>query len=409
MPFEPQAPFKPTLQAPLLATLLAFLAIGCASPGPPRPPSLKLPQPVTDLSAHRIGNQVLLQWTTPSKTTDNLPIKGTLTARICRVPSPAAATPAPQPSAAPCTPGITFAVHPGPSSALENLPPNLTSDPVTLLDYRVEILNSASHAAGLSNSAFAPSGAAPPPVASLRATPTATGVVLQWAPPTSPTSTPSLPDSVELDRTDQTLAVSRQLRSQTTSNPAQPVQLAGKESTEVHLRAKPANPESPAATEPSGTVDATARFGDIYRYTAQRVRTVTLSGHTLDLRSTLSEPVVIAFHDTFPPATPTGLYAVLGQAENTTTAPASAPALAIDLSWQPNTEPDLAGYLVYRRQLPSGSRTSLTSTPIPGPAYRDSTATPGQPYAYSITAIDTSGNESKPSPEVKQTVPSGAP
>src|SRR5215471_8760286 len=84
MSSQPKAPFEPHLQAPLLAIFLASLAIGCASPGPPRPPSLKLPEAVTDLSAQRVGNQVLLQWTTPAKSTDNLAIKETLSARVCR-------------------------------------------------------------------------------------------------------------------------------------------------------------------------------------------------------------------------------------------------------------------------------------------------------------------------------------
>ena len=334
----PKAPFEPTLQAPLLATLLASLAIGCATPGPPRPPSLRLPEAVTDLSARRVGNQILLAWTTPTKTTDNLAIKETLTARICRAgvpespaavltpPRPVSDTPPPknpnQPPVLPCTTVHTASVKPGPSTAVETLPPTLASDPIILLDYRVEILNPAERSAGLSNSALSISGSAPPPVAALRATPTATGVILQW----TPTSTPSVPTTVELSRTDQTLAASRQLHADTSSTPNQSVQLAGKESPEVRLRTAP--PEPSRTTEPSGTIDTTARFGDIYRYTAQRVRTVTLSGHTLELRSTLSEPITLALHDTFPPATPTGLYAVPGQTDNT--------AFAIDLSWQPN-------------------------------------------------------------------------
>ena len=45
---------------------------GCGTPGAPQPPSLKLPERVTDLAASRFGNRVELHWTTPKKTTDHL-------------------------------------------------------------------------------------------------------------------------------------------------------------------------------------------------------------------------------------------------------------------------------------------------------------------------------------------------
>jgi hypothetical protein len=456
-PTPPTFLFRFQLQTPLLATLLLSFAFGCASPGPPRPPSLKLPELVTDLTAQRVGNQVLLQWTTPTKTTDNLAIKGALTARICRTPVSAQTTQPPttqnptptnqqatktlQP-ATPCPGVLTVPIHTGASTAADTLPPSLTSDPVTLLDYRVEINNSNGRTAGPSNPAYAVAGSAPPPVAALRATAIETGVMLEWTPPT-----PATPTYVELDRVDLTLAATRQLQAQTKSGPPQPLQTTGKETPEVHLRAKATQPtttdqkpttgtrqtttnqpptsapESSGTTpEPSGTIDQTAHFGDLYRYTAQRVRSITLGGHSLDLRSVISAPITIPLRDTFPPATPTGLYAVPGQTTATTTNQQPAPNqqtptnnqqlttnnLAIDLSWQPNSEPDLAGYIVYRHQLPAPNSTAptrLTPTPLPGPAYRDITAIPGQTYAYSVTAIDTSGNESKPSPEVQETLP----
>ncbi len=58
----------------LAAAALGLAAWGCASPGQPQPPSLKLVRFVDDLSAERIGDAVELRWTTPSATTDNLPV-----------------------------------------------------------------------------------------------------------------------------------------------------------------------------------------------------------------------------------------------------------------------------------------------------------------------------------------------
>ena len=398
---SPRNRLASALPAALIATLAALLVTGCASPGPPRPPSLNLPRPITDLTADRIGDKVILHWTTPEKTTDNLPIKGPVTARICRTslatnttitappatPKPPARKPAGRKSAPPksapapaaCTPILSLPANPGPSTAAEALPSALITDPVTLLDYRIELTNAAGHTAGASNPAYAASGATPAPVQSLRATPIPTGIMLEWNPtPPTPITT------VELDRLDTTLPTAKPPQ----PKPTQTLQLASKETPEVHLRT-PAT----AANQPSGTLDQTARFGETYRYTAQRVRTLQMNGHTLQIRSEASSPTTLALHDTFPPATPTGLVAIPNHQQ-----PAS-----IDLSWEPNTEPDLVGYNVYRRT--SGTATRLNSTPLPGPAYRDTTATPGQPYTYAVTAIDTSGNESPPTPALEQTLP----
>jgi len=56
----------------LLAVSTAAYVTGCGTPGAPLPPSLKLPDPVTNLAAVRTGNQVLLTWTMPKKNTDKM-------------------------------------------------------------------------------------------------------------------------------------------------------------------------------------------------------------------------------------------------------------------------------------------------------------------------------------------------
>jgi hypothetical protein len=393
-------PAIPSIGAVITAfTLLTLLTAGCASPGPPRPPSLNLPQPVTDLAAERVGDQVLLHWTTPEKTTEGLPLKGNFTARICRTPVPAASSRRAAP-ASPCSDVLRLAVHTGPSTAADALTSPLTADPVTLLDYRVEIENAAGHTAGPSNPAFAAAGAAPPPVESLRATAVPTGAMLEWK--SSPAT--GLPGFIELDRINAALADARRKAAKAPSKSrAAPLQLAGQEPTQIHLRTAP-NPTGnrQPATEPTGTVDQTARFGETYRYTAQRVRPLHLDGHALEVRSAISDFITLTLRDTFPPAAPTSLAAIPNPALQP-----SQPA-SIDLSWDPNSEPDFAGYLVYRRAISGtadSTATRLTPTPLAGPAFRDLTATPGQRYAYTVTAIDTSNNESRPSPEVQETLP----
>jgi hypothetical protein len=98
--------------------------------------------------------------------------------------------------------------------------------------------------------------------------------------------------------------------------------------------------------------------------------------------------------DFTPPAPPRGLAAVPGRG-------------GIALSWDPNTEPDLLGYLVYRRELPTLTSSRLTQAPIPTTTYLDRTARPGKSYAYTVTAVDRSRNrnESAPSAEATGSLP----
>jgi fibronectin type 3 domain-containing protein len=355
------------LAALATAALAASFLSGCASPGPARPPSLHLPRLVTDLSATRTGDRVTLHWTTPEKTTDGLKVPPALTAEICRQIAA---------HASPCTPVKSVPVHPGPSEASDTLPGSLTSEPAALLTYRVKVLNANGHSAGLSNLAFAAAGAAPPTVAQLRVTAVRDGAMIEWQP--QPT-----PAFIDLDRTLVETAAPKKRSSK------QPRQLAAPSTpAEIHLQA------GKQSADPGGTIDPIAKRGETYRYTAQRVRSITLSGHALEIRSTPSATITALMRDTFPPAAPAGLAAVPGNG-------------SIDLSWEPNTEPDLAGYIVYRQAVVAdgtltGAPTRLTPSLIPAPAYSDLTAQPGQAYSYSVVAVDSAGNQSTPSSEARE-------
>jgi hypothetical protein len=356
---------------------LLFLTIGCASPGNPRPPSLNLPELVTDLTAQRIGDQVELHWTTPSRTTDGIDIKGSLTAELCRqtnfTSSPATS----------CARVQRIGVKPGASHTIDTLPPTLTVDPAALIAYRIQIFNAAGRSAALSSPAFTAAGAAPPPVQHLHATATRDGAIIEW-------QHESTTSHVELDRI---LASPPKAPAPSPSptKPKSPLQQAPPNPTEVRLKTPADQPDA------GGTTDPSAHKGDTYTYTAQRVRAVTLNGHPLELRSPISSPITLLLNDTFPPQSPTGLVAI----------PAGTGA-AIDLSWEPGTETDLAGYHVYRQELtasnqPIDTAQRLTQTPVTGPAFHDATAIAGHHYAYRVTAIDATGNESPPSAPVLET------
>jgi len=79
--------------------------------------------------------------------------------------------------------------------------------------------------------------------------------------------------------------------------------------------------------------------------------------------------------DTFPPAPPEGLAAVV---ENG----------AIRLFWRPNREPDLHGYRVYRTEGGGAEWKLLTPDEITTTSYTDRDVTAGVVYSYAVTARD---------------------
>jgi hypothetical protein len=355
-----------------LAIELAFT--GCGTPSAPLPPSLNLPDPVTDLAASRTGNQVSLTWTMPKKNTDKLLLKGNIAARVCRKEDAGACTPLPG--------DLRFA--PGATATFtETLPPALAAGAPRPLTYLVELANRKNRSAGPSNAAVVLAGEAPAPVANLSAEVRKSGVALRWTPDSS--AAPQLNHAaIRLHRKLLTPPPEPKPKSQpgVLAPPPEPVEL----SLLVDF-----NPQGRA-------LDKEIRFGETYEYRAQRVVRITVGSQTLELPGPLSDPVRVQSLDVFPPAVPTGLAAVAAAAS------ANAEA-AIDLSWQPDTEADLAGYVVNRREGNENWQRISPAQPLIGPAYHDAQVQPGRTYRYAVSAISQSGHESARSAETEETVP----
>ena len=359
------------------ATFLAFTALcGCASPGPPRSPSLYLPQPVSDLAASRTGNVVELRFTVPHLSTDKLPLldprhhKPTaLHGTVCRELIPGSCI-----TLSPLAPQLTQADH-ATFTWRETLPDALTTGTPALLSYRVEFLNKAGKSAGKSNPAFTASGAPPTPVSNLHAEGMRSGILLQWTRDSSTTD-------ILLHR----------------------IALAPKPApTTVKSRGPlPSTPKSDdlwlnANSQQARTLDTSVTASMPYRYTAQRRVLLTFDRHPVELRSDSSPSIDFTLHPKYAPATPTGL-------EATGFLPPDGSHFAVDLIWQPISDAGitdalaapLTGYNVYREILGSKvARTLLTAKPTPQPSFHDATAEPSARYRYSVTAVDGNGNESK--------------
>ena len=73
---------------------------------------------------------------------------------------------------------------------------------------------------------------------------------------------------------------------------------------------------------------------------------------------------------------------------------------AVELIWTANSEPDLAGYNVYRRE-GGGAAQKINQKLLGTPIVRDTSVAAGRKYFYRVTALDLANNESAPSEEVQ--------
>jgi hypothetical protein len=361
-----------------IAALAAMLAAawpltGCGTQAAPQPPSLNLPVLVSDLAANRAGSQVTLTWTMPKKNTDKLLLKGSVAVRVCRKESAGG-------NCASAGGELQFA--PGAEGAFaETLPAALAAGAPRPLSYFVELRNRNGRSAGLSNAAVVLAGVAPAPVTNLTAEVRKQGVVLRW--------TPSAEDS-------SAVRLHRKLLTPPPAKPHQGLLAPPPEPIERNLLLDSCAPD--ARTKVCRVLDKEIRFGQTYEYRAQRVARVSVDGQTVELAGELSAPLRVEVQDVFPPAVPTSLAAVA-------TVGGNGVETAIDLSWQPVTDTDLAGYAVYRREGDAAWQRISPAAPLVPPAFHDAQVQPGHTYRYAVSAIDQGGHESARSVEAEETVP----
>jgi hypothetical protein len=78
---------------------------------------------------------------------------------------------------------------------------------------------------------------------------------------------------------------------------------------------------------------------------------------------------------------------------------------SVTVSWTAIKSP-VVGCNVYRTSMRNGNVKKLTSQPITATQYVDSTVQPGLTYSYTVTSVDSKGNESRPSAPIVAKVPS---
>lgn len=342
--------------APVLLSLAVLAA--CGSPGEPLPPSLELARPVSDLRAVRKGETVTLTWTAPTSTTDRHNIRHPGPTEICRASGkleqcgePIAKLPASKNQ------------DRGSGTYTDTLA-GFSPDPSAKFVYAIDVLNSYGKSSSLSNQVEVPAAPTLPAPSDLKAQLSGDGVHLSWTPATEVPESPGV------------LFIYRLYRREAGTH-AQAV--AGE--VPVHGDAG------------SSFVDSSIEWGKTYDY---RIAIITLiaqsQGATQQIEGNDSPAVTVVANDVFPPATPSGLQAVLS-------GPGQKP--FIDLVWAPDTDADLAGYNIYRTE-DSGEAKKLSPVPVKIPAFRDTDVLPGHEYHYSVSAVDVRGNESSRSEQADE-------
>lgn len=364
--------------AALVPAVMFFAS--CGNPRPPEPPELELPKTVRDLRAVRKGDQVTLSWTVPAKTVEAQTIRYIGPTRICR----ALATmqecgTSVGEAPAPDLTGLLAASRKGAAQSAQyvDLLPAAQLSPTENFTYAVEVLNDDQRSAGLSNQVSVSAAPTLPAPSGFQAHPSADGIVLSWHKTAIAAEEPGLQHFYRIYR-----------------RPAN-----GKDAVVANL-----------PMETAEFVDRSFEWDKTYEY---RINVVTVvngqaaehcaeeNGTARNCAAPVSvegddtpETEVVA-HDVFPPAAPSGLQAVFSE---------NGPQKFIDLVWSPNSEPDLAGYNVFRHE-EGAEAVQINSQLVKTPAYRDLNVQSEKKYFYSVSAVDGHGNQSGRSQEASESTP----
>lgn len=346
----------------VIVALTSLFFLSCAAQGPPRPPRVEQPEPITDLSIAQVGRSLEITFTPPRNATDGERLSKPIEIEIFRVTTAPGGTPHNKPAA--LSPWMTL----GPN----DLTQHARGDEVALssqvseaefsrlrgatFTFWVEALTRGFRRRPIRSESSKPaqmtllnvSG----PVRKLHIVPHEKALELRWSPPEGLQR--------EIERGPGTFAGYRVYKSGTGA---------------------PGSFELLAETQSPTYSDRDFEFNHAYFF---KVRAAFRKG-SQTAESEDSETQTTP-RDIFPPEAPAGLSGLYTGS-------------AVDLIWTANSEPDLAGYNVYRRE-GTGPASRINKALVRTPVFRDSDVQPEHNYLYSVTALDLSNNESRPSAEI---------
>lgn len=306
----------------IFAFVLFSLLTGCGYPGPVLPPLLDIPSQVPYVNAVEYGGKILIEFTLPELTTEGNPIRNLRLLEV-RV----------GPPVTPLLPQLwekTAKSYPVPNPA-----PGAFTREIPVADWlNREVLISV-RAIG------------------------ARGKPASWATLKFLKVEPPLPQPTAL----------------AADNVAQGVKLSWKGSGpkyRIFRALGDATPERLNESDHAEFIDDTTEYDKPYRYLVQAIVDDTHG-------SIVSAPAFCTPVDTFAPAVPGALTAILGVS-------------TIELAWTRNGESDFKGYNVYRST--DGGPFEKIAELVPAPVFSDNKIEAGKKYRYEVSAVDVKGNES---------------
>ena len=328
-------PTRPYRQAFIVGALLA-VGIACGSVGDPRPPLLNLPRPVEDLAARQVGDEVHITWHWPVTTTEGMIARSIGDFSLWAVD----------------VPGFSDGLQPETIDKYRRLVFTLGGDklvgkePGNLLDVRlplagwqlgqtailiVTVSNRSGRHAGYSNQVRIHPLEPPGTTEWGEIAVNAGGVELRWLP----------------------------------AERAEEYGIERSEGEDPGFR-------SLGRLGITSFLDRAVQWGQTYRYRLRAQRTSEAGW----IEGPVSAAVTVTPVDTFAPSAPTDLRAVRS-------------AQAVELSWLPSPDQDVAGYRVMRDG-------KAVSPLVAGTTYSDSSAPAHSAVEYAVTAVDGNHNESIP-------------
>ena len=344
------------------------LAPTCGKRSPPLPPLERVPQRTEQLTGVQRGNQVILMWPAPLRNAGAGSVQSIRRVDVYRVaekPNSSLALTEDQFAARSLLVGsVTY-------DEIKNAGPTLHyTDSLDLagqparLRYAIRYVNAAGQRAAFSNFfLMEPAAKVAKPPANVTKDESETAITISWDAPAANIDESTPPNLLGYN----VYRVS-----------------AGTPDTE----AKALNKDPITATH---FEDKTFKFGEKYNYF---VRSVSLGTEAKPVESFDSGTVSVAPLDVYKPAPPTLNQPGIGPAQ-------------LALFWPPNSEPDIAGYLLYRSIDPNAAKpwTLLTPEVYTKVTFQDANVERGKTYYYYLVAVDTAGNRSDPSNVVSETLP----
>lgn len=315
--------------------LSCLLCVGCGYVGPVLPPSPEIPNPVSNLRAVERGDQLIVDFSTPARTTDDLVIKR-FSAVELRI---------------------------GPTVVPFDLAAWLASAREYELSLPVLDDSEGPHTLPVSKSIPAAEWAGKRIAVLVRTSVKQNDHYSPWS------------NRAELD-----VVAPLETPAVHVKAVKQGYMLTWEAAEGAHYQILRQGPGQNAALE-IGTADASPYLDETAQWDTRYSYTVIAQHGAAE--SLPSVPVAIIHRNTFPPAAPTGLAALAGPD-------------SIELSWSRDTEPDLKGYYIYRSlaEAPWERIGDLTTVPN----YSDSKVEHGKIYRYAVTAVNHNGYESEKSP-----------